>query len=101
MLTRKQYKVGQTPRLSVTFADAAGTPTDPTTVTFTITEPDEDATVTTYVFGTDAELVNSAVGEYYVEFEIVNAGTHCYAFTGTGALKAYDDRQFVAVGACA
>lgn len=100
-ITRKTYKVGQTVRLDAAFADVDGVASDPSAVTFTITEPDDDATVTTYVYGTDAALVKDAVGLYHVEFEIANAGTHCYAFTGTGALKAYNDQKFDAVGACA
>lgn len=100
-VTRKTYKVGQTLKLSAAFADENGAAADPTTVVFTITEPDDDATVTTYNYPGDAELVRDALGEYHVEFTIANAGTHCYAFTGTGFVKAYNDAKFEAAEPCA
>lgn len=100
-VTRSQYKVGQTPRLTVTFADADGAPTDPSAIVFSMTEPDDDATVTPYTYGTDTELVRVDVGVYYVDWEVAYAGEHCYTFRGTGALKAFNSRQFDGVGACA
>lgn len=100
-VTRKTYKVGQTLKLSAQFADENDAAADPTTVVFTITEPDDDATVTTYSYPGDVELVRDGLGEYHVEFTIANAGTHCYTFTGTGFVKAYNDAKFDAAEACA
>lgn len=100
-VTRKTYKVGQTLKLSAAFADENGAPADPTTIVFKITEPDDDATVTTYNYPGDAELVRDGLGAYHVEFTIGNAGTHCYSFAGTGFVKAYNDEKFDAAGACA
>lgn len=99
-VTVPSFKVGQAPRLSAAFVDVDAAPTDPTVITFTITEPDENATVTTYVYGTDAALVRDGVGLYHVDFDIVNAGEHCYTFNGTGSLKAFNSDKFEALGAC-
>lgn len=100
-VTIPKFKVGQIPRLSASFADQDGVPGDPTTVVFEVTEPDEDATVTTYTYPGDAEVVRDGAGEYHVDFEIVHAGEHCYSFKGTGVLKAFNSDKFEAVGACA
>lgn len=98
-VTIPSFKVGQKPKLKGEFA-ATDVPTDPTVITFTIVEPDEDATVTTYVYGTDAQLVRDDVGVYHVFFEIVHAGMHCYSFKGTGACEGLESDKFEALGLC-
>jgi hypothetical protein len=78
------YDIGDKRRLTVTFTNSAGTDTDPTAVIFKIRLP--DGTVTSYTYGTDAELVKSATGIYYVDWTIAAGGRHSWRFEGTGTV---------------
>lgn len=61
--------------------------TDPTTVTFTVRSP--NGTLTTYVFGVDAEVTNPSVGVYELrQGPLTYAGGWTYAVAGTGAVEA-------------
>lgn len=62
-----QYQRGDLVRTTATFTNLGGTATDPTTVTATVTNPAGSATA--YVYGTDAALVKSATGVYYVDVD--------------------------------
>ena len=78
-----------------TGAHTIGTVTDPTTVTFKMTEP--DGTVTTYINGTHAQNVKDSIGVYHVDFTITQAGRHFWEFAGTGALVQLEESSFVAL----
>lgn len=71
---------------------AVGTLTDPTTVTFSITEP--DGTQTTYVQGIDDEAVKDSTGVYYVDWTITQAGRHYWKWTGTGTVITAEEESF-------
>ena len=87
-------RVGNKIRLTCSFTNLAGTATDPTTVTFKIREP--DGTITTYIYGTDAEVVKSSTGVFYVEWILAQGGLTLYAFIGTGTVTArYEGSFFV------
>lgn len=86
------FQVGDSPRLKGTFTDAAGAVVDPATVTFKIKNP--YGTITTYVYGTDAQLVKLSTGIYYVDFDVTIAGTWFYRFSSTGTGKAADEAEF-------
>lgn len=83
------YDVGDKIRLTHTFTNLAGVVTDPTAVTFKMKKP--DGTTTTYVYGTDAELVKSATGIYYVDWTFTMADSHKYRFAGTGTVTTSDE----------
>lgn len=85
------YVIGSMPRLSVSFA-VGGVATDPTTVTFKIQVP--AGTVTTYLYGTDAQLVKSGTGAYYVDWTTAAEGIHVWRMAGTGACVAADEQLF-------
>ena len=78
-----------------TGAHTVGTLTDPTVVTFTITEP--DGTETAYINGTDAQNVKDSTGRYHVDWTITQAGRHFWKFAGTGALVQAEEDSFVAL----
>lgn len=62
-------------------------PTDPTTVTFYLRDP--DGTVTTYIFGVDGEITNPSVGVYVLEPGALDiGGVWLYRATGSGAVVA-------------
>lgn len=77
--------IGDSKRFSIAFTDIANAAADPTAVTAVITEPDGIAT--TYVYGTDAELVKDGVGNYHVDFVFAKQGRHKIKLTGTGAIN--------------
>lgn len=79
----KTYQVGQIPKLSVAIK-VSGTLTDPDELTFTMIEPDHSETE--YVYGTDAELVRSGTGEFYVKWLIDQEGIHRYRFHNPSGL---------------
>lgn len=80
-MTTAAYDIGDLRRLSVAFKDINGAAADPTTVTFRMRKP--DGTVTTYVFGTDSELVKDSVGNYHVDWTFALAGRHVWRFEGS------------------
>ena len=93
-MTTAAYDIGDTRRLTVTFTNLAGAAADPTGVTFSIRKP--DGTAINYVYLTDAEIVKSGTGVYYVDFAITLPGRHIYRFAGTGAVAAAENGEFYA-----
>ena len=75
------YEYGSSPTLTATITNASGVNTDPATLTFKVKNPAGD--VTTYVYGTDVELVKSATGVYYVELYCTSGGIWCWQFAAT------------------
>ena len=65
--------IGQPHRIAVVFKNSGGTAVDPTTVTFVFRKPSDS--VTTYVYGTDSQLVKDSVGNYHVDLTPA-AGEH-------------------------
>lgn len=87
-----QYYVGSKPRLAGDFK-LSGVYADPTTVTFKMRSP--SGTTTTYVYGTNAELVKSSTGQYYVDFPVTEQGEWWYRFAGTGTVTAASEAFLV------
>lgn len=87
-----QYYVGSKPRLSADFK-LSGVLTNPTAVTFKARTP--SGTVTTYVYGTDAQLVRLATGQYYVDLPVTEQGEWWYRFEGTGTVTAASEAFLV------
>ena len=87
------YDIGDKRTLSANFQ--TGDPladTDPTALTFKMKEP--DGPVTTYLSGTDAELVNDDVGDYHVDWTITQAGRHQWRFIATGPAHGEEPGSF-------
>lgn len=59
---------GNAPRFTVTFTNDEGVKVDPDEVTFLVEQP--DASVTAYVYGTDAEVVKDETGVYYIDITL-------------------------------
>lgn len=83
------YDIGDKLRFTATFTNLAGAATDPTAVLFRMKLP--AGTTTTYTYGSNAELVKSSTGVYYVEWTFSVADTHHYRFSGTGTVTAADE----------
>lgn len=58
--------------------------TDPTTVTFQLKDP--DGIITTFVYGTDPEVVKVSTGIYYMDVTVSKPLTWFYRIVGTGAV---------------
>ena len=81
------FEIGDGVRLTCTFRNAAGTKADPTGVSFK-KKVHKTGTPTTFVYGTDAEVVKSGTGVYYIDVAFAEAGTHFFKWYGTGAVQA-------------
>ena len=77
--------VGNIARFDVTFKDENGTAQDPTTVVFKLLDSARVAIVT-YTYGTDAQLLRLAQGQYRVNYTTTVPGEFTGGFEGTGAL---------------
>lgn len=75
-------------RLEVVFTDEDGNAVDPDTVTFSTYTP--NGTLTSYVYGTDAEVGKSATGSYYADIVPDESGRWHFRWvtTGTGTALA-------------
>lgn len=88
------YDIGDKATLRASFTDdsSPAQPADPSALTFYLKLP--DGTVTEYVYGTDAELVRDAVGEYHVDWTITVHGVYWYLFAGSGDVVAVEEETF-------
>ena len=82
------FKEGSQVRLTNTFKNAAGTEIDPTSVFFWWQTP--AGVATTYTYGTNAELVRSSAGVYYVDLSLNEDGYWLWEFYSTGTGEAVD-----------
>lgn len=80
------YDRGDQVRVTATFANSAGTATDPTAVTAQYIDP--AGTITSKIYGTDAEVVKSATGVYYIDITLSSSGEWAARFSGTGTITA-------------
>lgn len=65
---------------------------DPTNVFAAVKTPNGVTTV--YTYGTDAEVVKTGVGEYYVEINANASGTWHYRGYSTGSYKGSNEESF-------
>jgi hypothetical protein len=86
------YDLGDVVRITGTWTDSGGTATDPGTIAFNYTDPNGAATSLTYP--TDAEIVKSSTGVYYVDVTASLEGTWFWRWVSTGSGAAADEGQF-------
>lgn len=86
------YDVGDLVTVSAAFTDVNGDPADPAAVSLAFEDP--AGTVTTYVFGTDPEVVKDSVGNYHVDIDADSAGDWHYRWIATGAGQGAQIGQF-------
>ncbi len=82
MLTPGRHYVDSPVRIAINFQDEDRVDIDPDTITFKAMGP--AGTTTTYVYGTDAELVKVNTGDYYVDFTPDASGLWHYRWSSTG-----------------
>lgn len=73
-------------RIRASIRNFEGVLADPTTLECIVREP--DGTETTYVWGTDLELVKSSDGDFYVDWDASQAGQHKYRWQAGGTIVA-------------
>lgn len=78
--------IGDLYRVTATFKNTAGTPTNPTTVVFRLRKPDGVETT--------PAAVSDGAGVYYYDIAIDQVGAWGYAFVGTGAVTAAEPGEF-------
>ena len=81
------------------FKDASGVNTNPTTTTLAVVEP--DGVKTTYTYGVDGALTNSAAGKFSITLIGTKVGRHEWRWAGTGAVTAADTGVFYVEGSAA
>ena len=80
------YDPGDGTTITAEFRNGSDVLTDPTTITFQIRRG-EDA-IEEYVYGTDAEVVRDAAGQYHLDYVLPAEGRWHYRAVGTGAVSA-------------
>lgn len=89
------YFQGSSIRLKATFKDASAAVADPTTITVAIETP--DGSVSSYVYGTDAEIVRDSTGIYYIDVVVDTPDTWSYSFAGTGTVQAVSQSKLTCI----
>lgn len=89
-MARVIFADGSIVRARVTYTDPdTGVVTDPAGVSVVIRAP--DGTKTTYIYGTDNELVRESAGVYHVLITLSQVGTYKWKWTGTASEQAVVD----------
>ena len=91
----EQREVGDLERVQGTFRNSSGTLIDPTTVTFKARNP--AGTITTYVYGTDSQVVKDSTGVYHVDWSLSSAGKWYFRIESTGTGQAADEEEVLVV----
>jgi len=90
-----QYDVGDLVRVTGVFKDAEGVAIDPSTVAFKLRKPNRS--ITTYLYGTDIQLVKDSTGNYRVDISADVKGIYKYRWYSTGNGQAAGENQFEVV----
>lgn len=83
MLTPGRHHVNTTLRIAVNFQDDDGADVDPATITFKVQSP--SGTTTSYVYGTDAEIIKQDTGDYHIDYVPDESGRWHYRWSSTGS----------------
>lgn len=86
MLTPGRHYVNTKVRVAVNFQDEDRVDTDPDTVVFKVRSP--TGITTSYTYNTDAALLKSSVGDYYIDVTPDQSGRWYYRWESTGTDKA-------------
>ena len=89
------YFKGQILRIGVEFRDNNEDLADPTTLTFKWKI--DLGTTSTYIYGTDPEVVKDSLGVYYVDLTLTTSGTYAYQFMAGGAIENAIEDSFLVI----
>lgn len=79
------FDIGDTAHIEITFADLAGTPTNPTTTTLTIQAPDNSTTT--------PSPTNDSAGNFHYDLALTMSGLYRFKWTGTGTIAAVQEGE--------
>lgn len=92
------HDLGDLVRVSAVFSDVeTSAALDPGVVNLSVKTP--AAVVTTYVYGTDPEIVKDSVGNYHADIDANEAGTWHYRWWSTGNGQAAEEQSYTVVAA--
>jgi hypothetical protein len=86
------YTIGQVVRLRANFQNATPTDVDPGTIQLKVKDP--LGSVSTYVYGTDAEVIKDSAGNYHCDVEPAAQGVWKYRWEGLNSNKAAKENSF-------
>jgi hypothetical protein len=86
------HDIGDRRKLTCEVRDEDGALVDPTALVFTMKTP--DATVTSYEYLTDVEVVRDSLGLFHVYWDCAAAGKHYWRFAATGNVGAAEESTF-------
>jgi hypothetical protein len=86
------YTKGSVVRIDGPFTDEASAVADPAAVLFRFRKP--SGAETTYVYGTDTQLVKDSVGNYHADIDADLEGLYYYRMWSTGTGKAAAEGEF-------
>jgi len=87
--------IGDVRRMTVSYQEKDETYHDPTTITLHILDP--SGNITSYVYGTDSELVQESTGNYYADYLIDESGIWKYQWISTGTLPSMEEGSWPVV----
>lgn len=85
------YDIGDLIKLTATFKNSGGTPTDPTTITLRVTDPVATTSVYTYAL---AQVTKESAGVYSKSITPASSGYWHYRWEGTGAVEQVEQGLF-------
>ncbi len=89
---------GNLVRVRATFKNENGVKVDPATVQVSVKKP--DLTITTYIYGTNPEVIKESVGVYYIDINTTNAvGNWFFVWKSSGTYQAIGQTTFEVVSA--
>lgn len=86
-----EYALGTIVKLSANFK-SAGVDVDPGTVQLIVKSP--LGVTTTFLYGTDAELVKDSIGDYSLLYTPTSEGRYSYRFLATGSYAGANESFF-------
>lgn len=92
MAATNTYDVGDVVRLTGTFENQSDAYVDPGGVQVKVKNP--LGTSTTYVYGTDAEVMKTSTGNYYIDIEASLEGVWYYRWEGLTSNKGAAEHSF-------
>ena len=90
--------VGNLVKVRATFKDENNQKQDPATVKVHVKDP--DATITTYTYGTDVQVVRESKGIYYIEIDTTDRlGEWQFIWQSSGTYQATGETSFTVANA--
>ena len=84
------YDRGDIVRLTATFTDLSGSPSDPSAIVLRIKQPDTSIVVHNF----PGDISKSATGVYFYDLPINESGDYFYRYESTGTVQAAGESLF-------